>query len=117
MDRAQCGTLMGPIPPPVPLLHRLLAWCLLSQPRRWPKAREEAAHSQAAADQAKILAELELLQLAHALQCQAKRQGGYAGERFDPMLSIAELFERIHGWDPSHADDWLERMGLWAQEL
>ncbi len=114
------GTLKGPVPAPVPHLPRFLAWCLPWQPSRWPShwpwARADAAHAQAAADQAGLLAELELLQLAQALQQQAERQGGYAGEVFDLMLAIADLLERNHDWDPEQSDAWLERMGVWNWE-
>jgi len=27
------------------------------------------------------------------------------------------VLERDHDWEPAHADAWLERMGLWEQEL
>jgi len=114
------GTLWGPAPAPVPLLHRLLAWCLPRQPSRWPShwpwARDDAAHTQAAADQAGLLAELDLLQLAQALQQQVQSHGGYAGEVFDLMIAIADLLEHNHGWDPEQSDAWLERMGVWDWE-
>ncbi|WP_411868913.1 hypothetical protein [Vulcanococcus limneticus] len=104
----------------MPHLHRLLTWCLPWQhslwPSHWPWARADAAHAQAAADQAGLLEELELLQLAQALQQQAQRQGGYAGEVFDLMIAIADLLESSHGWDPEQSDAWLERMGVWDWE-
>ncbi|WP_411870871.1 hypothetical protein [Vulcanococcus limneticus] len=63
--------------------------------------------------QANLLAELDLLQLAQALQQQAQRHGGYEGEVFDLMLSIADRLEQHHGWDAEQSDAWLERMGVW----
>jgi hypothetical protein len=70
-------------------------------------------HAWAALDQCDILAELELLQLAQSLQEQAQRSGGYEGESFDVMVTIADLLEREHGWSLQQSDDWLERMGLY----
>jgi len=108
------GTLKGPAAVPVPVLQQLLAWCRLW---RWPShTRADGVHGQAAADQANLLAELDLLQLAQALQQQAQRHGGYAGEVFDLILSIADLLERNHGWEPEQSDAWLERMGVWDWE-
>ncbi|MFZ9952198.1 MAG: hypothetical protein ACO3FA_07895 [Vulcanococcus sp.] len=71
----------------------------------------------AAFEQGDWLAELELLQLGEALHRQALRRHGYDSESFDVMVTIADVLERDHGWDPDHADAWLERMGLWEQEL
>ena len=48
---------------------------------------------------------------------QALRRRGYHSESFDVMVTIADVLERDHGWDPSHADACLERMRLWEQEL
>ncbi len=110
------GTLRSPVPVPVLILHRLLAWCLPWQPSLWPRARADATHAQATADQANLLAELDLLQLAQALQQQAQRHGGYEGEVFDLMLSIADRLEQHHGWDAEQSDTWLERMGVWDWE-
>ncbi len=108
------GTLKGPAAAPVPVLQQLLAWC-----RLWPwppRARADATHAQAAAEQAGLLAELELLQLAQTLQEQAHSHGGYEGESFDLMLCIADRLEQHHGWDPEQCDAWLERMGVWDWE-
>ncbi len=60
----------------------------------------DAVHGQAVADQANLLAELDLFHLAQALQQQAHRYGRYEGEVFDLMLSIADRLEQHHGWDP-----------------
>ena len=68
-------------------------------------------------EQGDWLAELELLQLGEALHRQALRRRGYDSESFDVMVTIADVLERDHGWNPSDADAWLERMGLWEQEL
>ncbi len=108
------GTLKGPAAAPVPVLQQLLAWCRL---RPWlPRARADSTHAQAAADQANLLAELDLLQLAQALQQRAQRQGGYEGEVFDLMVSIADRLEQHHGWNPEQSDAWLERLGVWDWE-
>ena len=71
----------------------------------------------AAFEQGDWLAELELLELGEALHRQALRRHGYDSESFDVMVTIADVLERDHDWQPAHADAWLERMGLWAQEL
>ena len=69
----------------------------------------------AALEQGDVLAELELLQLAQALHRQALRRHGYDSESFDVMVTIADVLERDHDWQPAHADAWLERMGLWDE--
>ena len=98
----------------MPVLKQLLAWC-----RLWPwppRARADSTHAQAVAEQAGLLAELELLQLAQALQQRAQRHGGYEGEEFDLMLAIADRLEQHHGWNPEQCDAWLERLGVWDWE-
>ena len=104
-----------------PCLSRLLPpWNHQPPPALHAPAAARIRHADpqlAAFEQGDWLAELELLQLGEMLHRQALRSHGYDSESFDVMVTIAEVLERDHGWDPSHADDWLERMGLWAQEL
>ena len=33
------------------------------------------------------------------------------------MVAIAEVLETDHGWDLEQANAWLERMGLWDEQL
>jgi hypothetical protein len=74
-------------------------------------------HALAAFEQGDWLAELELLQLANALQRSAISRGGYDGRAFDLMVAIADALEADHGWSFEQADGWLERMGLWDEEF
>ena len=74
-------------------------------------------HALAAFEQGDWLAELELLQLANALQRTAITRGGYDGRSFDLMFAIADVLEVDHGWSLEQSDAWLERMGLWEEEL
>jgi len=74
-------------------------------------------HALAAFEQGDWLAELELLQLANALQRSAIRHGGYDGRAFDLMVAIADVLEADHGWSVEQSDAWLERMGLWEEEF
>ena len=74
-------------------------------------------HALAAFEQGDWLAELELLQLANALQGTAVSRGGYDGRSFDLMLAIADVLESDHGWSFEQSDAWLERMGLWDEEF
>lgn len=62
------------------------------------------------------MAELELLQLAQDLRSLAETSGGFEGELFDLMVSIADVLERDHGWDRTHSNEWLIRMGLWDED-
>ena len=71
----------------------------------------------AAVEQGDWLAELELLQLANALQRTAINRGGYDGRSFDLMFAIADLLESDHGWSFEQSAAWLERMGLWEEEF
>jgi hypothetical protein len=70
-------------------------------------------HALAAFEQGDWLAELEVLQLANALQRTAITRGGYEDRAFDLMFAIAEVLESDHGWSFEQSDAWLERMGLW----
>jgi hypothetical protein len=74
-------------------------------------------HALAAFEQGDWLAELELLQLANALQRTAISRGAYDGRSFDLMFAIADVLESDHGWSFEQSDAWLERMGLWEEEL
>ncbi len=74
-------------------------------------------HALAAFEQGDWLAELELLQLANALQRSAISRGGYDGRSFDLMFAIADVLESDHGWSVEQSDAWLERMGLWEEEF
>ena len=74
-------------------------------------------HALAAFEQGDWLAELELLQLANALQRTAIARGGYDGRSFDLMFAIADVLESDHGWSFEQSDAWLERMGLWQEEF
>ena len=33
------------------------------------------------------------------------------------MVAIADVLEADHGWSLEQSDAWLERMGLWEEEL
>ena len=77
----------------------------------------DVIHSLAAFEQGDWLAELDLLQLASALRQTASEQGFYEGRLFDLMIAIADVLESDHGWDLEQADAWLDRMGLWDEQL
>ena len=74
-------------------------------------------HALVAFEQGDWLAELELLQLANALQRTAITRGGYDGRSFDLMFAIADVLESDHGWSFEQSDAWLERMGLWEEDF
>ncbi len=73
--------------------------------------------SRTAFEQGDWMAELELLQLAQDLRSLADSSGGFEGELFDLMVSIADVLERDHGWERDQSNDWLIRMGLWEEDL
>lgn len=73
--------------------------------------------SRTAFEQGDWMAELELLQLAQDIQRLATAGGGFEGELFDLMVSIAGVLERDHGWEREQSNDWLIRMGLWEEDL
>ena len=74
-------------------------------------------HALASFEQGDWLAELELLQLANAMQRKAISRGGYDGRSFDLMFAIADVLESDHGWSFEQSDAWLERMGLSDEEF
>ena len=74
-------------------------------------------HALATFEQGDWLAELELLQLANAMQHTAISRGGYDGRSFDLMFAIADVLEADYGWSFEQSDAWLERMGLWEEEF
>ena len=74
-------------------------------------------HALAAFEQGDWLAELELLQLANALQRNAISRGGYDERAFNLMFAIADVLESDHGWSFKQSDAWLERIGLWEEEF
>ncbi len=94
---------------------------LVERPSRCPSKLGGLPHQQdhalAAFEQGDWLAELELLQLANALQRSAISRGGYDGRAFDLMVAIADVLESDHGWSVEQSDAWLERMGLWEEEF
>ncbi len=67
--------------------------------------------------QAPWLRELELLRRGLDCQHQALRQGGYRSAQADLLLTIGDELETRHGWSPLQVDLWLDRLGLWDQEL
>ena len=74
-------------------------------------------HALAAFEQGDWLAELDLLQLGHALQRNALARGSYDGRAFDLMVCIADVLEADHGWSIEQSEAWLVRMGLWEEEF
>ena len=73
-------------------------------------------HALAAFEQGDWLAELDLLQLAQALQRNAFARGSYDGRAFDLMVCIADVLEADHGWSIEQSEAWLVRMGLWDDD-
>ena len=82
-----------------------------SEPSALPYQQD---HALASFEQGDWLAELDLLQLANALQRSVISRGGYDGRSFDVMFAIADVLEADHGWSFEQSDAWLERMGLWG---
>ncbi len=118
------GTLWGLTHAPLPVFfQRITAFfrSLLQRPSGCFSNRGELAcqqvHALAAFEQGDWLAELELLQLANALQHTAISRGGYDGRAFDLMFAIADVLEADHGWSFEQSDAWLERMGLWEEQF
>jgi hypothetical protein len=103
-------------------VQRVISWLrnLFQRPQPCPAselAPFELDHAFAAFEQGDWLAELELLQLANALQRSAIARGGYDSRSFDLMFAIADVLEADHGWSFEQSDAWLERMGLWEEEF
>ena len=103
-------------------IQRLISWLrsLLQRPQTCSTnelSPFELDHAFAAFEQGDWLAELELLQLATALQRNAISRDGYDERAFNLMFAIAEVLEADHGWSLEQSDAWLERMGLWEEEF
>ena len=103
-------------------IQRLIFWLrsLLQRPQTCSTSELgpfELDHAFAAFEQGDWLAELDLLQLGTALQRSAIARGGYDGRSFDVMVAIADVLEADHGWSSEQSDAWLERMGLWEEEV
>ena len=117
------GTLWGLTPSPLfNSFRRFISWLrsLLQRPQACSTSELgpfELDHAFAAFEQGDWLAELELLQLANALQRSAISRGGYDGRAFDLMVAIADVLEVDHGWSFEQSDAWLERMELWEEEV
>ena len=91
--------------------------CSIPAPPPQPLQQQDQRHALAAFEQGDWLEELELLQLGQALQRSARQRGGYDGETFDVMLTIADVLEADHGWTFAQSEAWLTRMGVWEAEL
>ena len=74
-------------------------------------------HALSALEQGDWLTELDLLHLGEALQRSALANGGYDDTVFDVMVAIADLLESDHGWSTEQSETWLDRMGLWDEEV
>ena len=117
------GTLWSLTPSPLfNSFRRVISWLrsLLQRPQTCFTSEFgpfELDHAFAAFEQGDWLAELDLLQLAVALQRGAVARGGYDGRSFDLMVAIADVLQSDHGWSFEQSDLWLERMGLWEEEF
>jgi hypothetical protein len=76
-----------------------------------------AAVIHALQQQALWLRELELLRRGLECQKQSRRHGGLRSAQADLLLTIGDELETLHGWTPLQVDLWLDRLGLWDQEL
>ena len=123
LDAGVVGTLLGPTSCPLfTSIQRLISWLRLLLQRPQACCSSELGpfaldHAFAAFEQGDWLAELDLLQLGVALQRGAIARGGYDGRAFDLMFAIADVLETDHGWSFEQSDAWLERMGLWEEEV
>ena len=118
------GTLLGLTPTPLLLFFQRITGIIRSLFKGETNCSSglrglpyQQDHALAAFEQGDWLAELELLQLANALQRSAISRGGYDDRAFDLMVAIADVLEADHGWSFEQADGWLERMGLYEQEF
>ena len=105
-----------------PVFHRSLALIgsLFQQQQPCPTAAllpDQELHALAAFEQGDWLTELDLIHLGDALQRSAIPQSGYDDTAFDVMLGIADLLESDHGWSTEQSEVWLERMGLWDEDI
>jgi hypothetical protein len=120
--RGAVGTLWGLMQPALLVFFQRITGffrSLVQRPsgcssNRWELACQQD-HTLATFEQGDWLAELDLLQLANALQRSAISRGGYDGRSFDLMFAIADVLEADHGWSFEQSDAWLERMGLWEE--
>ena len=92
--------------------------CLFRRLRQRQRRRLACSgHTLAAFEQGAWLEELELLQLAQTVHRSARQRGGYDARAFDLVLSIADVLEAEHGWTTEQSEAWLERLGVWEEEL
>lgn len=114
------GTLPGPALLPLRCLSFLVSAlrCLFRRLRQRHRQRLACSgHTLAAFEQGAWLEELELLQLAQTVHRSARQRGGYDARAFDLVLSIADVLEAEHGWSTEQSEAWLERLGVWEEEL
>jgi hypothetical protein len=107
------GTLWGLTHTPLPLFLQRITALLRSLFQRQSGCSshlgglaDQQHHALAAFAQGDWLAELELLQLANALQRAAISRGGYDGRSFDLMFAIADVLEADHCWSFEQSDAW-----------
>jgi len=115
-QRGVVGTLWGLTQTPLlALSQRITAFIrsLFQQQAKCPSGSSglpyQQDHALAAFEQGDWLAELDLLQLANALQRSAISRGGYDECAFNLMFAIADVLEADHGWSVEQSDAWLER--------
>ena len=106
----------------LPFFRRSLSLitCLFQQQHRCVTSEQtvfRSRHALSALEQGDWLTELDLLHLGEALQCSALSSGGYDDTVFDVMVAIADLLETDHGWSAEQSEAWLDRMGLWDEEV
>ena len=114
-------SLLPLIPTLLPMFSRTCS-CLAPPSRQQEQADELTVppfqqNSFAAFEPGDWLAELDLLRLGTVLQRTAITRGGYHGRAFNLMFAIADVLESDHGWSFEQSDAWLERMGLWEEEV
>lgn len=94
---------------------RVWGWCAIH--RLCPPRLGARRLHHALQEQEQLLAELQLLRQAHDAHRLAQLAGGYDPDTIDLLITAAEDLEANHGWDPLLVDGWLERLGLWDQEI